>query len=142
MRINDLHDCLPKTLLLKTFGERISVMEFVASRSGKPRCGFLLYEFDLTQSPVVPVAAYIERSVTFEPRHFVLSMKAIPLTVTRHIVRCMDAAISAVGKFKFDSSLPVFENRVRALHPFKGISGTRPHVMIAANENKRIHLID
>src|SRR6056300_139751 len=102
MRVNDLHNCLSKTLLFKTFGERIGVVVFVTSRSRKPSCGFLFYEFDLTQSPVVLVSTNIQRSVTLEPRHFVLRMKSIPLAMPRHIVRSVNATVSSVRELQLN----------------------------------------
>ena len=92
MRINDLKNCLTKTLLFKSFDEGVSVMEFVASRSGKPRCSFLLHQFDLTQSPVVLVSTNVQRSVRLKLGHLVLGMKAVPLGMTRHIMGGVDAA--------------------------------------------------
>jgi hypothetical protein len=142
MRVNDLKDSLPKLLLFKSFGERIGVVVFVSSGTSKPSCGFLFHQFDLTQRPVVLVSTDIQRSIALESRHLILSMKSIPLGVARHVVRGMDATVSAVRKLQLNTSFPILKDGMRASKPFKGITSTRPHVMIAANENKRVHLLN
>jgi hypothetical protein len=142
MRVNDLHNCLPKTLLFKTFGERIGVMVFVTSSPCKPSCGFLFYEFDLSQSPVMFMSTYIQRSIAFKSRHLVLSMKRIPLAMPRHIMRRVNATVSAVRELQLDSGFPILKDSMRAGKPFKGITRARPHIMIAANQNHRLHLVN
>jgi hypothetical protein len=142
VRINDLQDCLPKVLLFKAFDESISVMEFVASSSGKPSCGFLFHQLDLGQSPVMSMSTYIQMGSRLEPCHLILRMQRIPLAMTRHIMSGMYSALSSVWKNQSDSSFPIFSNSVGLGHPFKWITSTRPHVMVAANENHRIHFLD
>jgi hypothetical protein len=142
MRVNDLKDGVSKVLLFKTFDQRKVITEFVTTRSGKPRHFFLLHEFDLSERPIVTVATYIQMGVALEPGHFGLSMKRIPLRMSRHIVRSMDSALPAIGKLYADPSFPVFLDTVGTGHPFERIAGTTPHVVVAANQNERIYTVD
>ena len=142
MRIYDLQNGLSKVLLLKAFNKGISVVELVAPRSGKPRSCFLLHKFDLSQSPVMSVTTYVKRSVTLETGHLVLGMKRIPLRVPRHVMRCVDSALAAIRERQLDPALPILHDGMGTREPFQWITGSSPHVMVAANENHRIHLIN
>lgn len=142
MRVDDLQNSLPKVLLFKTFNESVSVMEFVATRTGKPRCCFTLYVLDMSQPPVVPVSAYVQVSMAFKPSHLILGMKRIPLGMAGHIMRRVYSALPTVRKVDTDSGFPIFSYGVKPRHPFERVTSTRPHIVIAANENERIHLLN
>ena len=141
MGINDLKNSLSKVLLIKSFDHSISVMELVTSTASKPSCCFLFHVLDLRQAPVMSVTTNVQVGVTLEPSHFILGMKRIPLAVSSHVVRRMYSTLSAIWKPKTDSSLPILTNGVTRRNPFQRVSRARPHVMVAANENKRIHLV-
>tara|TARA_R110002153_G_scaffold30298_6_gene92860 strand:+ start:594 stop:1034 length:441 start_codon:yes stop_codon:yes gene_type:complete len=140
MRVDYLHDGLSKVLLVKALDHGVSVMEFIATRSSKPRYSFVFHVLDLSQTPVVPVSTDIQVCMALEPRHLVLGMKRIPLGMTIHIVRRMYSALSSIWKLKCDTALPIFVNRMPTSNPLERVASTRPHIMIAANENERIYL--
>jgi hypothetical protein len=142
IRVDDLQNSLPKVLLFKAFDEGISVMEFVTTRSRKPRCALSFYIFNLSQPPVVPVTAYVQMSMTFKPSHLILGMKRIPLGVALHVVRRVYAALPTIRKVDTDSGFPIFSYGVKTRHPFERISSTRPHIVVAANENQRVHAVN
>lgn len=142
MRVNDLKNSLPKVLLFKAFDKGVSVMEFVATRTGKPCCSLSFYIFNMSQPPIVPVTAYVQMSMTFKPSHLILGMKRIPLGMTRHIVRRVYAALPSVGKVDTYSGFPIFSYGVKTSHPFERISSARPHIVVAANENQRVHAVN
>lgn len=140
MRVNHLKNCLPKVLLFKAFDEGISVMEFVTSRSGKPCSSFLFHVLDLSKRPVVPMTTYVQVSMALESGHLVLGVKSVPLGMAFHVVRRVYSALSTIREVDSDFDLPIISYRVAPSNPFQRITRTTPHVMIAANENKRIHL--
>jgi hypothetical protein len=140
LRVYQLKDSLSKVLLIKTFDHGVSVMEFITTTSGKPRCTFLFHVFNLRQAPVVPVSTYVQLGMVFKPSHFVLGVKRVPLAMARHVVSRVYAALPSIWKPKVDSGFPIFTNGVTTSYPFQRVASTRPHVMVAANENKRIHL--
>ena len=108
MRINDLHNGLPKVLLFKTFDESVGVMEFISSGSGKPSCGFAFHILNLCKPPIVAVATYIEMGMALESGHLVLGMKRVPLAVARHVMSRVYPALAAIRKLNADASLPIF----------------------------------
>jgi hypothetical protein len=140
MRVNNLKDSLPKVLLFKTFDESVCVMEFVTSRSGKPSCSTLFHILDMAKRPVVSMTTYVQVGVSLKPSHLCLRVKSVPLGVTRHIVSRVYSALSSIWEVNPDLSFPILSYGVRPSNPFQRVTSTTPHVMIAANQNERVHL--